>query len=663
MRTRAIDTEVFLPVRLLCLGVFFLLALTVVCAPADAAPKTHKTLEVMSGADAHEVELNPVGSPPTLVGATTFFVRLKEQKDPNLYIRFAPERPGGRALLCAGDPRLYVNGKAADDTCHFEPFPIEGEDLIPLRLKVVLPSEGPLGALSGSLILGLNGKDEGTPIPIKASPPKFDELSVNPESLTLNSDNPDADVTLSGADLVQFLRASRSQNPSGQIRSSGGDATTATIELPTAKKVIDEGHPRLATATVTLSDSSPPPGKYTGKVPLSDLAKGVPSVEIDLHSHRCFGIMLLLIIVGVVVGGLLARLFSLAMRRSLLLRVLEESVAAYRVVRTSACGEPEAWRMDDLFDEDPLTPPESANEQRLQGLPALRASIKQARSNKDLDEDAQRVLDMVTRIQRWLRVEPAARLLAAVGTERSDAKVKKLAWDESQTVIDTAILLEMAKREPRDSKEADDLVRRLLEQAKWHHRFVCVWDAAAAGKSPKKVHQLVSDLAEKDNAEVRKADVQDVLDARLDALVAKIKPGQIPAFPKVEAPKEASMRAHGITPVNWDTGANNFTGWATLDGPSLGQLSRRAATSARSLGSIDLRMEMKALNRRSDAVLTFAAIGLASAAYGLTGYSDTWGSCEDMWKAALAGATGAVVIDWGAMPLFQSVRLRSAKKD
>jgi hypothetical protein len=221
-------------------------------------------------------------------------------------------------------------------------------------------------------------------------------------------------------------------------------------------------------------------------------------------------------------------------------------------------------------------------------------------------------------------------------------------------------LLEMARREPHTSEEADDLVRRLLEQANLHHRLVAVWNAAPRIKAIESLKRLIKELKDADNAQVRKADSQDVLDAKLDVLVSRLKPPfHVPDFPEAPVPRAGVMRATGMTPVNWETGSNNFTGWATLDAPSLGQLSRRAATSARALASINLRMERKSL-RLVDMAWTGAALGLASVSYGLTGYSDTWGSSLDMLTAFAAGAVGTVAIDWAALPIFQSIRLRAS---
>ena len=59
---------------------------------------------------------------------------------------------------------------------------------------------------------------------------------------------------------------------------------------------------------------------------------------------------------------------------------------------------------------------------------------------------------------------------------------------------------------------------------------------------------------------------------------------------------------------------------------------------------------------RRDLPWTLAIALLSSAVYVPTVYSTTWGTFKDYLTAFAAGFIGKVVVNWGALPLFQGVR-------
>jgi hypothetical protein len=185
-----------------------------------------------------------------------------------------------------------------------------------------------------------------------------------------------------------------------------GRSVLATVESLTAAP----NDPDRATAKITVANVGP--GRYTGDLPLWELTPGSPAVSVELQDYRSRWMAFVLLLAGTVVGGLLLRLAALARRRDLLDEVLDESLAAHHAVAPQPSGVV-SWNLSALLDENGHTvgPREIV---RHQGASALKTSIRTARTNSDLDKDATRVLDMVARIQRWLRVEPAARLLAMV---------------------------------------------------------------------------------------------------------------------------------------------------------------------------------------------------------------------------------------------------------
>jgi len=174
------------------------------------------------------------------------------------------------------------------------------------------------------------------------------------------------------------------------------------------------------------------------------------------------------------------------------------------------------------------------------------------------------------------------------------------------------------------------------------------------------VRELDGLLGASSTAGTRKPEEQDALEERLDRVWRKrLGDEERPEFPEIAGEQHLDC---GITPVDWDASAHLFTGWATLDEPSYGQLARRAATSSRGLfmpNPTDLMRELCLLNA-TDWLWTLAILAVASAAYAATTYSDTWGGWVAFASAFVAGAIGKIAVNWGALPVFQSIRLRKA---
>lgn len=388
------------------------------------------TLDVVGGTDVRTVELQPctrpgaqsvapagIAAPATcaepngqhqlsLVGQLSLLVHVKENEGVAPVVRFIADGstpislPGGASWIDF-EEKPVTPGEA-----NRAPSTPPAEELRLLVTRFALaPGQSP-DAIDGSLVLSVGGTAVSVPLAGKVR--DFKDISVIPKDLTMDSDSDAATVTLVGPDLVQFLRSRGFDQANAVLRSDAGDTTEAEIELPTADEVAASAHPNRAKATVKLTNAEPSPGKYSGKLALSDLSAEAPAIDVTLNSRRGILWLVAATFLGVFFVGLATRLVTLAMRRSLLLDVLGQSMAAYRNVRdVKKFGTTRAWSLDNLLGG--TAAPKELEEGRLQGVEALEYSIETARSSKDLDEDAQRVLDMVARIQRWLRVEPAVR--------------------------------------------------------------------------------------------------------------------------------------------------------------------------------------------------------------------------------------------------------------
>ena len=513
----------------------------------------------------------------------------------------------------------------------------------PLLFRFMLaPGRAPR-AIDGQIQLSLAGAS--VVVPVTGAIRGFKGLAVRPTSLTMNTDKRTEEVTLAGPDLIEFLRSGGFRDPATLLHDGAGHSTEVRLKLPGASSVARSPEPDRAQATLELTGAHPHAGKYTGTLPISDLTPDAPTIDVELHAHWSFWWFVGLAFLGVLFGGFVRRLVALAGRRSLLTRVLDQSLEAYESVRCS--GSTASWNLNDLLDGPPFEPSSA----RLQGVPGLKASISSARSTKDLDEDSDRVLEMVRRIQRWLRLEPAARRLVQVAKEAPTRDLNGHQWRSSKTSRDTQILLELAKREPPDADAADELVARLLRQAVWHHRFREAWNSV----EPADVGRLLTldgSLGDDAAVENRKPAEQDSLDEQL--AISDVN------FTEIKPPRETS--GPGITPVKWDASPNLFTGWATLDAQSFGQLTRQATTSARASDRPRFWAEVRAL-RWPDLFWTLVALALACIAYSLITYNDTWGSASDLASAFLAGLLGHITVNWAALPAFQSLRLRASKAD
>lgn len=561
----------------------------------------------------------------------------------------------------------------------------------PLRLSVAfaVPADEAASALDGTLRVSIEG-GEPAELPVNGEARTYSGVTVAPDALTVDSSEDSAKLALEGPELIEYLRSHGGEELRALLYDDGGDTANAMLTLPTAADALEEDeYVRAGTrgeyrveSEVKLTHPTFAAGKFSGKLVLPGLPTEANSVAVELHAHWSFWVTMLAVLLGIAVTGVGTRIVTMAGRRRLLTSALEQTYSVFvYVVRRP--GEIASWHLDDLLGEDPTegepmrTPPAG----RLQGLPALWESVATARSSADLDEDATRVLDMVARMQRWLRVEPVARRLVLLrdtvkGKPKlpDEGKAKpQLAWRDSRTLRDTMALLEMAQREPADADKADELVARMLFQARWHNGVAALWRAAAQEASKPGAHPRIDEvraleaaLDEESKATSRELDDQDALAARLEALLAKhsddVTVEEIGPIDG-EGIDECGRRL-GVTPVIWDASSNLFTGWATLDAKSYGQLARRAATSSRVRYMPDTRAILReAVPDRADLAWTAVILVFASAAYSTTVYDDTWGGCADLATAFLAGFAGKITIDWAALPIFQSIRLRKAEAD
>ncbi len=666
-------------------------------APAAAAA-ADPSLEVVGGTEVRKVSLQTCpatssGTQPAractrksaqtyLGGVLTLLIRNTTEQVKGLEVRYLGDAAKEAKPLLGDSGRIFLlEGGSPSETVSENPATVGKEEARSLSVGFEINLSEAASSIDGTLVVSTAGEPPLT-VPVAGEERSFAGVRVAPSTLPIDSSKGQTQLTIEGPELLEYLRSHGGE----ELRTTlykGKHTTEATLTLPTAVEVEAEDGEELkdgtrsgyrAEPTVSLTDSHPAAGKYTGTLVLPGVPATGGSVTVELESHKSFWYLVLLVFAGVVVTGFGSRLVTTAARRKLLTTVLKQTYDVYRYVLCH--GETRAWRLEDLLAENGSGHADPTKGGRLQGRAALLESIAEARSGADLDEDAGRVLDMIARMQRWLRVEPLGRRLlvasaiSATNHMPAEPEAKKegappgkpeLHWAESKTVANTLALLEMVRREPADAEKADDLVGRLLFQIDWHSGIAAAWTAAGEDAPRcKLVRELDEALGDGSKAEERVPAVQDDLAARLRQLLSEPDPVTVPEIGQIEGePIDETGKSLGITAVRWTASANLFTGWATLDAPSYGQLVRRAATSSRPRYMPGLaELKQAATPRVSDWLWTAVIVAVTCVVYGATVYSDTWGSWTDVATALAAGLLGKAAVDWAALPIFQSLRLR-----
>ena len=485
------------PALTVCVCLLAVLALWGLTATAAAADPS---LEAVGGEDGRTVPLqvcpkNATGAEPAHTctktsgrpyrgGKLTVLIRNTTDKKKTVEVEYLPKGATEPQTLPGDCDRIFLVGCDMESPSSPEsqsggPLSVASGASLSISVGLALPLSESASAIDGTLVVSTEG-EKPLAIPVSGEERSYTGVTVSPSTLPVDSSDGSVPLTLGGPELVEYLRSRGGEESSAILYGDDGETAEANLTLPTAGEVEaiptetgTAGTPEGAdgaTATVTVS-GDPGVGKYTGKLALPGLPADTGTATIELHQHRScvcavltFLLMLFIVFLGILVTGVGTRIVTMASRRKLLTEVLTQTynvfVEVVKKTEKDAEGnekrnEIASWHLDDLLAEDPA---DEENEEkptpdtgRLQGLPALKYSIETARSSTDLDEDAKRVLDMIARMQRWLRVEPLARRLTLVKATKNaehplpeeppkdkDGEPKPpLEWADSNTVRDT----------------------------------------------------------------------------------------------------------------------------------------------------------------------------------------------------------------------------------
>jgi hypothetical protein len=532
---------------------------------------------------------------------------------------------------------------------------VKGRGKRTFTVRVDVPRTADPARIKGYLEINVNGS--GTRgefnIPVQAKLRPLTGVTLEPGSIDIQRTSPwpedEQNVDLYGPGVAALLAGANGGSVRVRLRGRGGQIATVVLKLT----AVGADH---ATGQVSIADN-PGPGKYVGALPLTRLQTD-PHFDVEVRSRLTRWVAFILIFASAFVAGAGRELSALGRRRWVLRVTLAQAWERYRQVCESIGG-PTSYSLSDI---DETTIREALD------------SIASARTNVDLDEDRDRVLELIARMQRWLRIEPVARRLAMVMERRPDGAIREFEWTSSWTLRYARTLRHALHREPKDVAAADDVVERAIWMTDWYHRFSRVWTGVSdPNTSDADIDALIAldkALADTPVFELTQAQ-RDELDARLDLLDDRL---------------GARIRRHDPLPdvsrgvqepvprVNWNPPAYHFMGWATLSGPAFEQVAHRAQATARPLDRLAGTRPWRDRGRRgaeiwttlrrygpSEWLWTFVIAAAASVVYLNTIYDDTWGSLSDILTALVAGFGTSVAIQWAAMPIFQSVRLRATR--
>jgi hypothetical protein len=566
--------------------------------------------------------------------------------------------------------------------------------VLQLRLRFSLPPRVDPSTLDG--VLTIVPTDARKPVPggqltlaVDGAVALVDGVAFAPQKATVQVTctffrrcSGEGDVALVGAGVPALLR---DLNGSGEyerrVALTHEGRFAAGVTIKDLRR--DPDNPNRATAKIE-ANGNPAPGQYVGALELSPLSTGPPTLPIAVDSRAWILWALLAIAAGVILAGLLLNHLGLRRRKSQIRRTLRDAIVAYCDERKGLSDELAlVWSLDEVVDCGSyglprLEDPEWMYYDELNTASRVGSAVRWARNDADLDEAQAAALLIVSRISSWRTMVSEVSALAGLLRDAPTTPYGPLHWEDTSAAHDTAVMIEVAKREPKDAAEAGELRDRVRRQVQWHRAFATAWRLygrlAAHGSAKHMLEGVELDKLDKAAAPAltRTAAEQDTLlyglgvkyrrmlklardlqiaDGLPDDLSARLTSPRSEELDKAIAILDqyagqpgAAMRALSLAPGALASQAASARG-AAVDTPAR-PLSGAPARYLRQLLLIDL-------------LLSLAVIALTSIAYGATVYDDTWGSLADWATAISAGFAGQVVVKWAALPLYRSLRIGS----
>ncbi len=532
-----------------------------------------------------------------------------------------------------------------------------------VSLLMDVPAPSYPGAVDGTLVLrsvnsSLQPVDSPVLLPIAATGLDLSAVSVVPASVTLHTTT-----------WIPWGSSATGKTAAFELRGLGADALLAGERLLNGRALLHSDDGKTLTVRVEVSDEGrgvrqplvrvlgrPEAGTYTGTVPIS-MSASAPTLSVTVVGKDAIVWALAAVALGTVLGGLLPLLGALARQRDLLRARLEGLLSDYFAV----AKDDKIMRWVDLSDsigadERPWTSTEWMPEPALRGAAGLFSRIHWAQSEAELTEVGKDVETLMSRIARWLTLQPKLAELDAI-QRTAIPDIDGAPWSSTGTRSDSQhLLVEVANNEP-DASEVSAKATALQQQTQWYGEVAGAWQQLAgaweelAGKlAPADLGQLLAELraVASPPVGVSRRTPEEWTDLRVELadfltdLVAVLPAGGLDAAaPMAEFVEEL--------PVATEAAATHKPALALKrTATGLGMRLRRL------LPSSTKPVKLIAAAQRRDLVLSIIAALGAILLYVLPVYTDTWGTPTDYLTAVAAGFGAQAAVRWAALPIFES---------
>jgi hypothetical protein len=480
-------------------------------------------------------------------------------------------------------------------------------------------------------------------------------------------------IELRGPGVPGLLRQGF-KTPTVEMLLHANDGRTVNASLDQFEATDD---PAVVTALVT-ADGDLNPGKYSATLAISDLSAASPKLSVELQANHGFIWPLLAVLAGALIGGGIYLSSNLRRRKVLLRESVKNLLRRYkkklrRLEGQKVDGKLPIWDLSDyLKDESGWYQVAWDALPELDGVKATWSSIYFARSDADLDEAARGVQELRAKVTRWLMAADSFSALTEVQHLNPVTATGDMLWSSTNTVRDTRSLLRRLREiEPADEESAKALCERLRRQARWHAALAHTWNmkgvlgrdisASTPGvysDNDRKAYNGI-DLETTDGAgtpeHTRSDDAQFALESKLDEIEATIK-STYKGDPRDLEPSgtQRAVLLGAMSAADADPG--------TVRDLLSEEPSGRIPASEVDTEEHPERMPATVAHVVWRDIGWSTAVALVTAAaYVPIFYGPTWGTLGDYGGAFAAGFLGKAVINWTALPLFQSLRPLATK--
>ena len=611
-------------------------------------------------------------------GSITVVIRNVSGVTGVLKLRFFPDR--GRPVLLVGDE------DAGSSLAHAKPSErvvFRRNQYRGIQVTFVLPKGQRLSRVNGMLVAQLHargpGKSQKFPkaaqLRVRGMSPAV-RFSPNEVSLKVRENcwlfdfgecGREAHVLIRGEDVA----ALPTEGPAvGHVVLGNGDGSEASLELSDVEINGD-----ALTGTVKVNDHSGV-GELEGSLPLAPGVAGGPELPVSVTVGHSLGLAILVVFLGAILGGLLSQLRGIRRQRALLGLQVESTLARYDEAKKSKLpGVPAGYDIEALEIQPRYRGrggpgPFPAD----QGVSGLLWRINSAQVDQDFDEAATRTARFIDAVDWWIRLEPWAReLRLQIDTRTVPVRKDKKRFTDCRAFHDTYDVREELSNPPKTEEAVQDRQQRAARQCKRLTRWRKLWHLLL--ELDKVIEQLTEEQrkvvegvdvkaiekatepnrgAKNEEAEKRRVAVLEerLLDEAEDTLRYVLR--------SVDQELDSQVRQELVDDSRRVNALASAVGAESVSRPLAESELRWPRPSRDKDANETLNRLWAAFLRvqRGDYFWTVLSGLVASTAYTLTIWDETWGTVIDYATAFTAGFLTETVVNWAVLPAFQSYRAR-----